>query len=100
MNFSKNILNIIRFIFILPIIVYQKLISPLLPGSCIYYPTCSHYSKSSIMDHGILKGLLLSISRILRCTGSLFTGGEDPVPKDFSFKYISRSYKNFWKYKK
>ncbi|MCK5673323.1 MAG: membrane protein insertion efficiency factor YidD [Spirochaetales bacterium] len=100
MKIFKFLLNIIRFIFILPIILYQKLISPLLPGSCIYYPTCSHYSKDSIIDHGIFKGFILSVTRILRCTGVLFSGGEDPVPEEFTFKYISRSYKSFWRFKK
>jgi len=96
----KFLLNAIRFIFILPIILYQKLISPLLPGSCIYYPTCSHYSKDAIIDHGIIKGFVLSAARILRCTGILFTGGEDKVPENFTFKYISKSYKSFWRFKK
>jgi hypothetical protein len=72
----------------------------MLPGLCIYYPTCSHYSKHSIINHGVIKGFILSITRILRCTGTLFTGGEDPVPEDFSFKYISKSYKNFWRFNK
>ena len=100
MKIFKFILNIMRFIFILPIILYQKLISPLLPGSCIYYPTCSHYSKNSIMNHGILKGFILSVTRILRCTGILFSGGEDPVPEKFTFKYISRTYRSFWRFRK
>jgi len=52
------------------------------------------------MDHGVIKGLILSITRILRCTGTLFTGGEDPVPEEFTFKYISGSYKSFWRFKK
>jgi len=100
MKIFTFLLNTIRFIFILPIILYQKLISPLLPGSCIYYPTCSHYSKNSIIDHGIIKGFILSVTRILRCTGILFSGGEDQVPEKFTFKYISRSYKSFWRFKK
>ncbi|MCF6336096.1 MAG: membrane protein insertion efficiency factor YidD [Spirochaetales bacterium] len=100
MNFFKIITNIIRFIFILPIIIYQKLISPMLPGSCIYYPTCSHYSKSSILKHGILKGFVLAFTRISRCTNTLFDGGEDQVPERFSLQYISKSYRNFWRFKK
>jgi len=100
MKFTKFIVKGLRYIFIIPIILYQKLISPLLPSSCIYYPSCSHYSKQSINDHGVFKGLILSLSRILRCTGTFFTGGKDPVPDKFSFRYISESYKTFFKYNK
>jgi uncharacterized protein len=100
MKIFKLMLNIIRFICIIPIIIYQKLISPMLPPSCIYYPSCSHYSKNSIINHGVLKGIILSVSRIFRCTGVLFSGGEDPVPENFTFGYVSGSYKQFWKLKK
>jgi len=89
----------VRYLFILPIILYQKLISPFLPGSCIYYPTCSHYAKDSIKRYGAIKGIILGTTRIFRCTGLLFTGGEDPVPDSFSFSYIKNSYKKFFKRK-
>lgn len=71
--------NIIKQIFIFPILIYQYSISPLLPSSCRYTPTCSHYAKEAIMKHGILKGIWLAIKRIRRCHpwgGS----GYDPVP--------------------
>lgn len=86
----------IRRIFMLPILIYQHLISPALPGACIYNPTCSHYSKQAILTHGVFKGFLLGITRIFRCAGGLFTGGDDPVPEKFSFHYISDSYAHFW----
>jgi putative membrane protein insertion efficiency factor len=59
--------------------IYQYLISPLLPPSCRYTPTCSHYAKEALVKHGLLKGGYLAIKRISRCTpwgGS----GYDPVP--------------------
>ena len=71
--------KLISFFFVFLIGLYQRLISPYLPSSCRYFPTCSEYSKQSIVKHGIFKGLLLSIKRILRCHpwgGS----GEDLVP--------------------
>jgi len=95
MQVFKHILPVIRFVFTLPIILYQYLISPLLPASCIYTPTCSRYFREAVMRHGLIRGGALGISRIFRCAGGLFTGGEDPVPDTFSFQYISESYKKF-----
>jgi uncharacterized protein len=71
--------KIIRKIFIAPVIVYQYAISPLLPSSCRYAPTCSQYTKEAILKHGIFKGGWLGVKRIARCHpwgGS----GYDPVP--------------------
>jgi len=89
--------HIFRTAMTVPIIVYQKVISPALPGSCIYSPSCSTYARDSILRHGLLKGFLLGITRILRCAGGLYTGGEDPVPDHFSFRHIGRQYKKFWR---
>ncbi|MDQ3239764.1 MAG: membrane protein insertion efficiency factor YidD [bacterium] len=58
---------------------YQKYLSPLLVPfgfECRYYPTCSEYSKLSIKKHGIIKGSIKSILRLLRCN-PLFKGGKD-----------------------
>ena len=58
---------------------YQRFISPLMPPSCRYYPTCSHYAVTALQKHGPLKGGWLALRRILRCNpwgGS----GYDPVP--------------------
>ena len=68
----------LRKIFVIPILLYQYLISPLIPISCRFNPTCSQYSKEAIIKHGIFKGLILSIKRIIKCHpwgGS----GYDPV---------------------
>ncbi|NLK46711.1 MAG: membrane protein insertion efficiency factor YidD [Treponema sp.] len=59
--------------------VYQIGISPLLPKSCRYYPTCSHYAIEAINKHGAFKGSLLALKRILRCH-PFHKGGYDPVP--------------------
>lgn len=58
---------------------YQKYISPGLPPSCRFYPTCSAYSIAAFEKYGFLKGLFLSVKRILKCN-PLFKGGYDPVP--------------------
>lgn len=58
--------------------LYQKIISPFFPPSCIYSPTCSQYAIEAIGKHGILKGGFMALRRILRCT-PFHRGGYDPV---------------------
>ena len=58
---------------------YQKALSPLVPPSCRFYPTCSTYAAEAIEKHGFLRGSLLAVKRILRCN-PLNPGGYDPVP--------------------
>ena len=58
---------------------YQRFISPLLPDSCIYIPTCSQYAVEAISKYGVLKGCWLGLRRILRCN-PWRDGGYDPVP--------------------
>ena len=66
-------------IFIFPIKLYKKYISPHLGNNCRYWPTCSEYMMQAIEIHGVLKGVLLGIWRILRCNPWAH-GGHDPVP--------------------
>ncbi|CAM3300763.1 membrane protein insertion efficiency factor YidD [Aequorivita lipolytica] len=71
--------KILTYPFILLIKGYQIFISPLLPSSCRYTPTCSHYAVEALQTHGILKGGWLAAKRIASCNpwgGS----GYDPVP--------------------
>jgi hypothetical protein len=58
---------------------YQKVISPLLPPSCRFQPTCSHYGYQAIEKYGLLKGGWLTVKRISRCH-PFNPGGFDPVP--------------------
>lgn len=69
----------IKLICYLLIYIYKFLISPLLPKSCIYYPTCSTYMLQSIKEHGIIKGIWLGTKRLFRCTPR-HDGGLDLVP--------------------
>ena len=91
--------NFLRRAIILPILAYQKLISPLMPPSCRYHPSCSHYTKEAFLRHGLAKGLLLGLARIIRCN-ALFSGGIDRVPlvKRWSLILvrIRRDYRRFW----
>lgn len=71
--------ELVKKIYVLPILFYRGAISPLKPATCRFTPTCSEYTLQAIQKHGILKGTGLGIRRILRCHpwgGS----GYDPVP--------------------
>ena len=71
--------NFLKFLLIIPIKIYQILISPLLGPHCRFTPTCSQYAVEAIEKHGPIKGILLTIKRIARCHpwGGC---GHDPVP--------------------
>jgi putative membrane protein insertion efficiency factor len=58
---------------------YQKFISPLLPPSCRFEPSCSQYSLEAIEKHGAIKGGTLAVWRVLRCN-PWGKSGYDPVP--------------------
>ncbi|UCH83898.1 MAG: membrane protein insertion efficiency factor YidD [Candidatus Latescibacterota bacterium] len=60
------------------IAVYQRLVSPFLPASCRFYPSCSDYAKQSIERHGTLRGAFYSIRRVCRCH-PWHPGGYDPA---------------------
>jgi putative membrane protein insertion efficiency factor len=59
--------------------LYQRLISPLLPPSCRFYPSCSAYAHQALLKHGAFKGGALTAGRLLRCH-PFHPGGIDPVP--------------------
>lgn len=67
---SKLLLLIIK--------AYTYVISPILPASCRFTPTCSAYSMEAITRHGAIKGLFMSLRRILKCH-PFHPGGYDPV---------------------
>lgn len=59
--------------------VYQRVVSPLLPGACRFYPTCSAYAHEALARHGFARGLRLAVLRLLRCH-PFNPGGVDLVP--------------------
>lgn len=71
--------KLINFIFILPIKIYQIVLSPVIGPSCRFNPTCSNYAIQAITKYGALKGLYLALKRIIRCH-PWGESGNDPVP--------------------
>jgi uncharacterized protein len=69
----------VRLALIIPIRLYQLLISPLLPPSCRFYPSCSQYALEAVREHGVFRGGWLSVARLARCH-PLNPGGVDVVP--------------------
>jgi uncharacterized protein len=72
-------------VFIYIIKFYQKFISPGLPKSCRFYPTCSDYFIEALRKRGFFVGFYLGIKRILKCN-PFFEGGYDPVPEKILMK--------------
>ena len=74
-------MRLLPLIGILPVRAYQWCISPLLPPSCRYEPTCSAYAVTAFERHGLIKGGWLTARRLLRCHP---WGGKgyDPVPAE------------------
>ena len=71
--------DVVTWLLILFVLIYQRFISPLTPPSCRFTPTCSQYAIEALRKYGPLKGLWLAVKRLLRCHpwgGS----GYDPVP--------------------
>ena len=58
---------------------YKRVISPLLPPACRFYPTCSEYAMDAVAKHGVLRGGILAAKRLIKCN-PLHPGGFDPVP--------------------
>ncbi len=78
-QFTRGFKRLLALPFLLLVRVYQLCISPLIPPSCRYTPSCSQYSIEALKKYGAVKGLWLTVKRIARCHpwgGS----GYDPVP--------------------
>lgn len=65
--------------------VYQRVVSPLTPPTCRYYPSCSSYAVTALQRHGALRGTWLAVHRVLRCH-PWTPGGVDDVPEVFHLR--------------
>jgi len=70
----------VRFLLAGAIRLYQLLISPMLPASCRFYPSCSHYALEAVREHGAWRGSLFAAARLARCH-PWHPGGVDFVPQ-------------------
>lgn len=76
---KKSLASLIR--------IYQFFISPLLGPHCRFVPSCSHYAMEAIEKKGIVRGLLKSAGRLVRCH-PYSKGGFDPVDSERSFPIL------------
>jgi len=72
-------------LFLAPVRLYQRFISPLIAPRCRYYPSCSTYAVDAVRGYGALRGLVLAVWRLLRCN-PLSRGGIDPVENQSIFR--------------
>lgn len=70
----------VKKLFVFPIRLYQRFISPLLGSNCRHYPTCSQYAIEAIEEWGVITGIWLGLKRIFKCH-PWGTQGIDLVPK-------------------
>ena len=74
-----------RAVVVAPIRLYRRFISPALPRTCKYHPTCSEYAVEAVRTYGVLRGLVLAAWRLLRCN-PWSHGGVDPVEAQTIFR--------------
>jgi putative membrane protein insertion efficiency factor len=74
----------LKFVLVWGIRAYQTLVSPALPGSCKYYPSCSQYAVDALNRYGVARGFVLACWRLVRCN-PLSYGGYDPVDRQRLF---------------
>jgi putative membrane protein insertion efficiency factor len=70
---------VIRTIAVSGIRVYQRMLSPWFRGHCRFTPSCSEYARDAIVRHGLARGTVLAVRRLIRCH-PLGAHGYDPVP--------------------
>ena len=87
-----KLMEFLTYPFILMIKFYQRAISPYLPATCRYQPTCSHYSIEALQKHGLFFGSFLAVRRIVSCH-PWGKSGYDPVPDKVHSECCSKKLK-------
>jgi uncharacterized protein len=68
----------LRELFLAPLHLYRRVISPAIPSRCRYYPSCSAYAVEAVREYGVIRGAILAAWRVMRCN-PLSNGGFDHV---------------------
>jgi len=87
---AQRFAHLTRTLAVAPIVLYQRVLSPMIPRRCKYEPTCSRYAVEAIREYGILRGLVLAGWRLLRCNPWSY-GGYDPVAAQRVFRIGPRT---------
>ena len=74
----KILSSLIKNVIIIFIRFYKLFISPLFPDVCRYYPSCSSYALEALKKYGVLKGGMLALKRVFKCS-PFYPGGYDPL---------------------
>ncbi|QGK71911.1 membrane protein insertion efficiency factor YidD [Allosaccharopolyspora coralli] len=69
----------LAWVLLVPVHAYRWVLSPILPPSCRFYPSCSEYAVEALTVHGAFRGSWLTLRRLGKC-GPWHPGGLDPVP--------------------
>jgi putative membrane protein insertion efficiency factor len=77
----KELNSILKFVVLIPVRLYQGMISPFFPGSCRHEPTCSAYMFDAVKEWGALRGFWMGLKRLSSCGPWSSSFGPDPVPK-------------------
>ncbi|MGH2739551.1 MAG: membrane protein insertion efficiency factor YidD [Actinomycetota bacterium] len=82
-----------RIVILALLALYRRVVSPALGPRCRFYPTCSSYAEGAVKVHGVAKGLVLAVWRLLRCH-PWSVGGYEPAPARGTWGYRERRYDN------
>jgi uncharacterized protein len=75
----------LRELFLLPLHLYRRVISPLIRPHCRYHPSCSEYALEAVREYGVIRGSVLAAWRVMRCN-PWSAGGVDPVARQSLFR--------------
>jgi putative membrane protein insertion efficiency factor len=78
-------MRLVRELFLLPLHLYRRVISPLMRPHCRYSPSCSEYALDAVREYGVIRGAVLAAWRVMRCN-PWSHGGVDPVVRQRIFR--------------
>ena len=78
-------MRVLRELFLVPLHLYRRVISPLMRPHCRYSPSCSQYALDAVREYGVIRGAVLAAWRVMRCN-PWSHGGVDPVARQRIFR--------------